>query len=87
MKNKKTTELIDILQNLSEEKGDWKEGGKYEQIMEELETRHPFFDLLNKDHDTSLPAVWEMIEEIREDIKKLKRHKHDERSGDVVIRI
>ena len=87
MENKKTTELIDLLNNLSEEKGDWKSGGKYEQITGELETREPFIQILGKDWDTSLPAVWEAIKEIQEDIKKLKRHKHEEKSGDVMIRI
>ena len=87
MENKKTTELIDLLHNLSEEKGDWKSGGKYEKIMEELITRYPFFDLLDEDHDRSIPALWNIIEELQDDIKKLKRHKHDEKTGDVLIRI
>lgn len=87
MENKKTTELIDLLNNLSEEKGDWQSGGKYEQIMEELVTRYPFSDILSEDHDESLPSVWESIKDLQEDIKRLKRHKHEEKTGDVVIRI
>ena len=87
MENKKTTELIDLLQNLSEEKGDFEEGGKYEKIFGELRNREPFLQILGEDYDESLPAVWEAIKEIQEDIKLLKRHKHDERSGDVMVRI
>jgi len=87
MENKKTTELIDLLNNLSDEKGDFQEGGKYQRIIEELKAREPFAQILGEDWDTSLPAVWEAIEEIQEDIKLLKRHKHEERSGDVMIRI
>jgi hypothetical protein len=79
--------LIDALNNLSQEKGDWKSGGKYEQIMGELETREPFNPILGEDWDTSLPAVWEAIKEIQEEIKALKRHKHDAKTGDVMIRI
>ena len=87
MENKKTTELLDLLQKLSEEKGDWKDGGKHDQIMKELVTRYPFFDILNEEYDRSLPAIWEAVEEIQEDIKKLERHKHDEKTDDVLIRI
>ena len=88
MENKKTSELLDQLGSLPEE-GDevWGEGGKYEKLMGELATRHPFFDLLDEDWDTSLPAVWGAVKEIQEDIKLLKRHKHEEKSGDVMIRI
>ena len=87
MENKKTTELIDALDNLSEKKGDYRQGGKYEKLMGELETREPFLQILGKDFDESIPALWSAIAEIQEDIKALKRHKHDEKSGDVMIRI
>lgn len=87
MENKKTTELIDALDSCSDAKGDFKADGKYEQLLGELETREPFIQIIGKDWDTSLPAVWEAIEEIQADLKSLKRHKHDEKSGDVMIRI
>ncbi|MFI8696715.1 hypothetical protein [Dietzia maris] len=85
MENKKTTELIDSLQNLTEE--DWEVGGKYEQVMEELKTREPFATLLNPDYEGSLPYLENKTISLTEDVKKLKRHKHDEKSGDVLIRI
>lgn len=66
MENKKTTELIDSLNSCSEAKGDFKTGGKYEQLMGELETREPFFQIIGEDWDASLPAVWKAIKEIRE---------------------
>jgi hypothetical protein len=87
MENKKTTEIIDSLNNLSEEKGDYAAGGKYEKLMGELATREPFLQILGEDYDKSIPAIWELLEEIQEDIKKIKRHKHDEKSGDVMVRI
>jgi hypothetical protein len=87
MENKKTTELLDLLMKLDEGKGDWSTGGKYEQIIAERKTREPFTELLNGDYDRSVPSIWEAIDEIREDIKKLKRHKHDDKTGDVMARI
>ena len=36
------------------------------------------------DYETEIK---EIVKEFSEDIKKLKRHKHDERSGDVLVRI
>lgn len=88
MENKTTVELLELLRKLPDS-GDevWGKGGKYEQIMGELVTRHPFFDILDPDFDESLPVAWEAIKELQDEIKKLKRHKHDERSGDVVVRI
>ena len=85
MENKKTTELIDLLDTCEED--DFAAGGKYQKIMGELETREAFIGIIGKDYDRSLPAIWEVIEEIQGEIKKLKRHKHDEKNGDVLIRI
>ena len=88
MENKTTAELLELLNKLPEAGEEtWGEGGKYEQIMDELKTRYPFNNILNPDYDESLPAAWEDIKELQDEIKKLKRHKHDERSGDVLIRI
>lgn len=87
MENKKTTELLDMLMTLDESKGDWQSGGKYERIMDELKARHPFNDILNEDWEESIPSIWEAIEEIRDDIKLLKRHKHEPSTGDVMVRI
>ena len=87
MENKTTTELLDLLTKLDEKKGDWQSGGRYEQIMDELKTREPFTDLLNSDYDESLPALWQVVKDLQEEIKKLKRHKHDEKTGDVMVRV
>ena len=92
MENKTTTELLELL-NKAPEEGEkgydqfWASDGIYEQAVEELKTREPFIQIFGEDGDTSLPAVWEAIEEIKADIKLLKRHKHDEKSGDVMTRI
>lgn len=92
MENKTTTELLELLRKTPEE-GDkgydefWASDGIYERAIEELKNREPFTQILGEDEDRSLPAVWEEIEKLQDEIKKLKRHKHDERSGDVMIRI
>jgi hypothetical protein len=85
VENKKTTEILDQLAKLTED--DWKSGGKYEVLIGELRNREPFLEILDEDWDTGLPKVWEAIEELREEIKLLKRHSHNEKNGDVLVRI
>ncbi len=87
MENKTTTELIDLLSKLSEDKDDYKSGGSYQQIMDVLREREPFTELLNEEWDESLPSAWEAIKDLQDEIKKLKRHKHDSKTGNVLIRI
>ena len=80
--NKKTSELLDLLPTLVDETGHLLDG--WEECREEIMSREPFYSLLKpRDGDT----VSEELEAIEEDIKKLKRHKHDEKNGDVLIRI
>ena len=85
MENKKTTELLDLLKKLTDKEGNLLEG--YEEVLELLKLRTPFFEILHEDSEDGLPAFREEIDELKADIKKLKRHKHDEKSGDVLIRI
>lgn len=85
MENKKTSELLDLLHSLTDKEGNLKEG--YDEALEELKSREPFFTLLNSDWDESLPAILETLKEIKADIKLLKRHKHDEKNGDVMVRV
>lgn len=85
MENKKTTELIDELENLADE--DYDDGGKRDQIMAELTRREPFSILLSEYYDESLPKIAEIVFELQDDVKLLKRHKHDEKNGDVLVRI
>jgi hypothetical protein len=87
MENKTTSELLNLLANLDDKKGDWQSGGKYDQIMDVLRSREPFADILDEDRDRSIPALWNAIKELQEEVKQLKRHKHDPKSGDVMIRI
>ena len=84
MENKKTTELLDLLHSLVDEKGNLQEG--YEEALEELKSREPFFTILNEEMEESIPWLVAEIESLKEDIKQLKRHKHD-KTGDVLIRI
>lgn len=85
MENKKTTELLDLLTKLIDKEGNLLEG--WDEAWEELKGRHPFWDLFDEDYDESLPALREEIDDLKVEIKKLKRHKHHLFSGDVLIRI
>jgi hypothetical protein len=87
MENKTTSELLNLFANLDEKKGDFLIGGKYGQIIDVLKTREPFMQLLDEDYDESLPAAFEAIKALQEEIKLLKRHKHDPKTNDVMIRI
>ena len=87
MENKKTTELLDLLKTLTNEKGEVKNTEQYDKVEKELYFRTPFFTLLHEDSELSVGTLLERIESLEDEIKKLKRHKHDEKSGDVLIRI
>ena len=85
MENKKTTELLDLLSKLIDKQGKLLDG--YEEVFEELKLREPFYSILHEEHEESLPALLERINNLEEQVKKLKRHKHDGKTGDVMIRI
>ena len=85
MENKKTTELLDLLKTLIDKEGNLEDG--YQEALDELKSREPFWQIFNEDYDESLPALKGQVDELIEEIKKLKRHKHDEKTGDVLIRI
>jgi hypothetical protein len=86
LENKKTSELLDELHPLTKYDRDYtkEEENMRDDIEEELSFRSPFFKITHPIDDNSLE---EDISDFREDIKKLKRHKHDEKNGDVLIRI
>jgi predicted nucleic acid-binding Zn-ribbon protein len=85
MENKTTAELLNELAELKDE--DYDTGGKFEELMSHLKMREPFFQILHQDVEESLPKAWEAIQELQDEVKRLKRHKHDEKSGDVLVRI
>jgi hypothetical protein len=86
MENKNTTELLDLLnQEFTDE--DFNDGGKYQLIMNELKNRSPFQEMLNEVYEESLPHLANQLETLQSDVKLLKRHKHDEKNGDVLVRI
>ena len=85
MENKKTTELIDLLTSLVDKEGNLKEG--HDEALEELKSREPFWLLFDEDWEEGIPAIWEAINELREEVKLLKRHKHDEKTNDVMVRV
>ena len=79
MENKTTTELLDLLKKLVDEKGTLLDG--WDEAWEELKMREPFYDIYGDE------GILERMDSLEVDIKKLKRHKHDPLSGDVTIRI
>lgn len=87
MENKTTIELLELLhkKGIGSDKNYDEE--IYESALAELVKRSPFWEILDKDWEDGLPSAWEAIKELQSDIKELKRHKHDQRSEDVMIRI
>jgi hypothetical protein len=85
MIKKTTTELLNLLTTLVEKDGRLKKG--WEEALEELENRTPFFEILNQNHDQSLPVLLDKIEVLENEIERLKNHKHDYLTGDAVIKI
>ena len=89
MENKATSELLDFLWKIDKknEPSD-KEWEEYEEARAELCKREPFKRLLGEsEYPNDYLTHEEQLEEINDDIKSLKRHKHDDKSGDVMIRI
>lgn len=86
MENKTTSELLEILWKI-EKKDGGDEWDKYEEAFAELCKRPPFKDLIGQKEEANEYSHEERLDNIEEDIKLLKRHKHDEHSGDVLIRI
>jgi hypothetical protein len=88
MENKTTTELLDILWNIEKKDepsdADW---DKHSEARAELEKRPPFNELIGEREESNEYSHEERLADIDEDIKLLKRHKHDEKSGDVLVRI
>lgn len=76
MENKTTTKLLDLLKTKIDKNGNLLDG--YSEVRDELMTREPFFDISENS---------ERLDAIEDEIKKLKRHKHDEKTNDVLIRI
>lgn len=91
MENKKTTELLDQLGANKISDVD------KTSILLELQSREPFasnyMDVLwragemDKDLAGNLLEINARIDSLKNEIKLLKRHKHDEKSGDVMVRI
>ncbi len=89
MENKKTTELLDLIATIEkkgelEDKFNWDE---YGEACAELRKRFPFSEILGEKDDPNDYTLEERIEELEDKGKQLKRHKHDEKSGDVMVRI
>ena len=91
MENKTTIELIELISKLEAEANkstngetDWE---KYTEAMDELKSREPFKGLWGESDDENDPTFQERIEELEDKVKKLCRHSHQEKTGDVVVRI
>jgi hypothetical protein len=87
MENKKTTELLDLvwdLENQENGKQDWE---KYDDVYEELCRRTPFKQILGTNNDDRDLTFTERLDELEKNTTLLKRHKHDDKTGDVMVRI
>ena len=87
MENETTTELLDLYKTLIDKDGNILDAEKFDEWWEEIKNREPFFQIINEDWEESLPAVVRKVADLEEEVKKLKRHKHETNSGDVLIRI
>jgi hypothetical protein len=88
--NKTTSELLDLLCKLEKksEKSGLALDDEYDVALAELRKRPPFNCIIGKRQDDGYePSLDEKMDEVQDDIKKLKRHKHDPHSGDVMTRI
>lgn len=90
MENKKTTELLDLIDKVDrKDDPSEKEYQEMDEAIAELRKRSPFRQIIGTEEDVIYDegSLYTEQKEIREDIKLLKRHKHDTHSGDVLIRI
>jgi hypothetical protein len=60
---------------------------KYEEVLGELRNREPFKRIIGESPVNDEGTLAEKVEDLLEDVKLLKRHRHDKHSGDVMIRI
>lgn len=88
MENKTTAELLDLLWKIESKTEttdtDW---DKFAEARAELEKRPPFNELIGTREEANEFSHEERLEALEDDTKLLKRHKHDEKSGDVMVRI
>lgn len=92
VENIATTKLLDLIHELDEsariededEDIDW---DYYGELTAELDKRYPFNQILGAREEQNETTLKEDVENLEEDVKFLKRHKHDSNSGDVLIRI
>lgn len=89
MENKATSELLDFLWKIErKEESTDEEWEEYEEANAELVKREPFKRLLGEsEYPREYLTHEEKLEELSEDVKLLKRHKHDSNNGDVLVRI
>ena len=92
MENKTTSELLDLIYKIEQVEEKDKDYQKlwdmYDDVLAELRQREPFKKILGESaYPNDYLTLEEKVDELVEDVKRLKRHKHDERSGDVMVRI
>lgn len=87
MENKTTSELLEVLRKKGSNSGEAYDEEVSDSALAELSKRSPFWEIFNEDWDEGIPTILARLTDIEAELKKLKRHKHDERTGDVMIRI
>lgn len=88
MENKKTSELLDFLYTIESKKEpsdeDW---DAHTEASAELEKRPPFNSIIGEREEQNEFSLEERVEVLEKDSKLIKRHKHDDKNGDVLVRI
>ena len=91
MENKTTIELLELINKLEVQSNEDPNGGTdwytYAEAIDTLKNREPFKGIMGESEDPNDPSLEERVEELEDLVKKLRRHSHHEKSGDVVIRI
>ena len=90
MENKATSEILDLLWKLEKKSEKSGEGlpDEYDEAIAELRKRPPYDRIIgDRQNEGYDPSMEELLKDATGDIKLLKRHKHDDKSNDVLIRI
>ena len=87
MENKTTTELLDLLSKLSEEKLIGKPAADTTKQWMSFANGSLLLNYSIQIMRNLYLSAWEAIKDLQEEIKKLKRHKHDSETADVLRRI
>ena len=82
MENKSILELLELLNKLKNKNGNLSD--EWYEVWDALLEWEPFCTILNPDNEKGIPQIFEEIKELKNEIRKLKNHKHD-KNGEVMV--